>query len=226
MKIAFQTGQYIHAKTAGLISGKDPKKMTKEELKDWRKRAKPVNFGFLYGMGVETFLDYARDKYDVEFTWEEGEAFRNAFFREYNGLPLWYEKQHRIARINGYVRSLSGRIRHLPHIHSADGFIRSQAERQAVNSVVQGLVSDILLMGALEIWSNFSRSVLRLVGTIHDSILMMIKTEYLDQLLPEIQSIINSPKLLKTLGINVTIPLTCELSVGPWGAGKVWEPIK
>ena len=226
MKLAFQTGQDIHAKTAGLISGKDPKKMTKEELKDWRKKAKPVNFGFLYGMGVETFLDYARDKYDVEFTWDEGEEFRDAFFREYSGLEPWYEKQHRIARMNGYVRNLAGRIRHLPHIHSSDNRLRSYAERQSVNTVVQGLVSDILLMAVIEIANSFSRNCLRVVGTIHDAVLMIVKKEYLEEFLPQIKAIIENPKLLQELNINMTIPLTTELAVGPWGDSKTWEAVK
>lgn len=223
MKLAFQTGQDIHIITAELVSGKKMKNILEEERKEWRKKAKAINFGFLYGMGVETFLEYARDKYDVEFTYEEGERIREAFFRLYSGLPPWYEKQHRIARMNGYVRSLSGRIRHLPHINSANKVERSYAERQSVNAVVQGLVSDLLLMAALEIHNSFSHSMVRIVGTIHDSILVLVKEDKLDEILPEIKEIVENPKLLKKLDINMTVPLTAELSVGPWGDGKVWN---
>ena len=223
MKLAFQTGIDIHAVTAGLISGKDPSKMTKEELKDWRKKAKPVNFGFLYGMGVETFLKYAWEKYQVRFTQDEGQAFRDRFFEKYNGLPPWYERQHRTARMNGYVRSLSGRIRHLPDIASEDKVLRSFAERQSVNSPVQGLVPDLITMGLLEVHESFSPQIVRIVGTIHDAGLIIIKKGYLEEVLPQIKRMIEEPKLVTELGINLTVPLVVEVSVGPWSAGKVWE---
>lgn len=223
MKLAFQTGQDIHTVTAEMVSGKKMSSVPESERKEWRKKAKAVNFGFLYGMGVEKFLEYARDKYDVEFTYEEGERIRKAYFTRFSGLPPWYDRMHRIAKMNGYVRSLSGRIRHLPQINSEDKGLRAQAERQAVNSVVQGLVAELLLMAALEISRSFSKDIVRIVGTIHDSILMLIKKEFLEEVLPEVKKIVENPSLLKTFQINMTIPLTTEISVGPWGKGKVWN---
>lgn len=223
MKLSFQTGQDIHVQTAELVSGKSMSSIPSEEAKEWRKKAKAVNFGFVYGMGVNKFLSYARDKYGTEFTLQEGAQIRKAFFRKYNGLPPWYDRQRRICRINGCVRSLSGRIRHLPDIHSTDEFLVAQAERQAINSVVQGFVADIIIMAVIELSKSFSKEVFRITGTVHDSILFWVKPEWKEEILPQLKSIVEHPKLLDQLGINLTVPLEAEISLGPWGSGKKWR---
>ena len=219
MKLAFQTGVDIHIKTAIIISGKDMSGQEGFEAKEWRKKAKATNFGFVYGMGVDTFLDYARDKYDVIFAYDEGEVIREKFFTTYSGLRPWYKRQIRMARLNGYVRCLSGRIRHLPDIHSDNKAMRSYAERQSINSPVQGLASDITLMSAVEIHETFSRDIVRLVGTVHDSILMEVRNDYLDRVVTKISKIMRSPRLLEELDIHPTVPIMAEVSVGPWGSG-------
>lgn len=219
MKRAFQLREDIHVKTAIMVSGRDRSGEEGFDAKEWRKKAKAVNFGFVYGMGVDTFLRYARDKYDVIFTREEGEIIRDAYFKWYNGLRPWYKRQIRMARLNGYVRSLSGRIRHLPNINSEDDYIRSYTERQSINSPVQGLASDFTLMSAIEINSVFSKDVLKMVGTVHDSILMEVKKEHVKKVIPQIREIMTSPKLFKKLNIEPTVPIEVEISVGPWGTG-------
>ncbi len=219
MKRAFQLGEDIHTKTAIMVSGRDRSKEKGFDAKEWRKKAKAVNFGFVYGMGVDTFLKYARDKYDAIFTYEEGAMIRDAYFKLYNGLRPWYKRQIRMARLNEYVRSLSGRIRHLPHINSGDDYTSSYAERQSINSVVQGLASDFTLMATIEINETFSRDVLKIVGTVHDSILMEVKKENVKKIIPQIRKIMTRPKLFKKLNIEPTVPLEVEISVGPWGTG-------
>lgn len=219
MKSVFQTGGDIHTKTAIEISGVDLSGQKGFEAKEWRKKAKATNFGFVYGMGVEKFIDYARDKYEIDFSWEEGEQIRERFFTTYKDLRPWHEKQKRIARINGYVRCLSGRIRHLPDIESPDKALRASAERKAINSPVQGLASDITLMAAIEIHNKSPHDKVRIVGTVHDSILLEVKNEYLDRALPKIKSVMEKPQLFDTLGLNPTVPIIAEVSVGPWGSG-------
>lgn len=223
MKRAFQLGEDIHTKTATMISGKDRSKEKGFDAKEWRKKAKPVNFGFVYGMGVDTFLEYARDKFGVIFTREEGERIREGFFRLYNGLRPWYKRQIRMARLNGYVRSLSGRVRHLPNINSEDNYESSYDERRAINSPVQGLSSDFTLMSVIEINKKFSHDILRIVGTVHDSIIMEVKKENVKEIIPQIRKIMTQPKLFKKLNIEPTVPIEVEISVGPWGTGILRE---
>lgn len=219
MKLAFQTGEDIHVKTAEMVSGRKMSDFSGFEAKEWRKKAKAVNFGLVYGMGVDGFLVYARDKYDVEFSYEEGEEVRERYFRTYKGLRPWYKRQIRLARLNGYVRCLSGRIRHLNNINAENKASRAYAERQAINSPVQGMASDINLMAAIEIHQTFSQDVVRLVGTVHDSILMEVKNEYLKEVVKKVHAIMKKPKLFETLDINPTVPVLADVLVGPWGSG-------
>lgn len=217
MKRIFQTGGDIHTSTAESLLGRKVK--DKEE----RKMAKAVNFGLLYGMGYKKFQKYAADKYDVHFTLEEAKRYRERFFETYSGLRPWHDRQRRIVRRLGYVRCLDGRIRHLPGIFSEDEKERAQAERQAINSPVQGLASDITLMGAIDLWRKFPRDRFRIVGTVHDSILMEVKDEHLEEILPEIKKTMEDPPTLRKLGVKLTVPLVADISVGPWGSGIEWE---
>ena len=226
MKLAFQTGQDIHIKTAEMVSGRHMSDFSGFEAKEWRKKAKAVNFGLVYGMGVDGFLVYARDKYEVEFSYDEGEEIRERYFRTYKGLRPWYKRQIRLARLNGYVRCLSGRTRHLPNINSSNKGLRSYAERQAINSPVQGFASDITLMAAIEIHQTFTRDVVRLVGTVHDSILMEVRNDFLEGVVHKVHEIMKNPKLFETLGITPTVPVLAEVSVGAWGSGIKQEDLK
>jgi DNA polymerase-1 len=222
MREAFATGEDIHTKTAELVSGKSLGKMEDFEAKEWRKKAKAINFGFLYGMGAKKFQDYARDKYQVGFTIPESQVIREKFFTQYSGLQPWYKRQERIAELNGYVRSPSGRLRHLPSIHSHDDYERSQAIRQAINSPVQGFASDLTLMAVVDIHRMLPQ--VKIVGTVHDSILMEIPTVMVEETLPLIKQIMESPPTLKELGVVLTVPIQVEISLGNWGGGKKWIP--
>lgn len=216
MKMIFQTGGDIHAETASFILGKPASQLTKEE----RKMAKPVNFGFLYGMGWPKFIIYARDNYGVDFSEKQAEAYRKRYFETYAALPKWHERQRRCVRAFGQVVSLSGRIRHLPGIYSSEKGIRAEAERQGINSPVQGFGSgDLKAMAMVEIHDTFSRDDVRIKGEVHDSILMWVRTSKLKKLLPRIRAIMEAPALLEEFGINFTVPIVADFDVGRWGHG-------
>lgn len=217
MKLAFQTGEDIHTKTARMISGKDLSKMRSFRAKEWRKKAKAINFGFLYGMGISTFQEYALSKYDIVLSYGEAKRYRNRFFETYNYLQEWHKRQIRVARLNGYIRCLSGRVRHLPDINSRDEDLRSAAERQSINSPVQGFASDLTLMAIVEIYGSFSSDILRIVGSVHDSILMEVKDEYLAEIRPEIKNIMENSSILKKLGVKLNVPVVAEITTGNWG---------
>jgi len=223
MKRAFQTGEDIHTRTAIMVSGKDMSDKKGFEAKEWRKKAKAVNFGLIYGMGTNGLVIYARDKYDVIFDYDEADEVRERYFKTYRNLRPWHKRQKRLVRMNGYVVSLDGRIRHLPHINSHDREQQSLAERQAINSPVQGLASDLILMAAIEMSRSFSENMVKLVGTVHDSLLMFVKKEVLDEVLSEAREIITKPRILEKLGVHLTVPLEVEMSVGPWSKGEPWK---
>lgn len=220
MRRIFREGGDIHSTTAQEVTGMDPSKVSADVWKDARKKAKAVNFGFLYGMGAKKFKEYARDNYGIPLSDTEAAAFRTRFFQLYPGLLNWHEKQRRKAQAMGFVRTKLGRKRRLPNIHSRDRFLSGDAERQAINSPVQGLAAEITLAGALEIYETFPRDVLNIVGTIHDAILMEVKDEHLEEVIPQIKSIMENPVILEHLGVKLPIPLVAEVAVGPWGIGE------
>jgi uracil-DNA glycosylase family 4 len=217
MKMIFQTGGDIHTETAAFILGKRPQDLTKEE----RKMAKAVNFGLLYGMGWPKLIIYARDNYGVTMTEHQAKAFRVRYFETYNALPKWHERQRRCVRAFGQVVSPSGRIRHLPGIESSDQGVRAEAERQGINSPVQGFGSgDLKAMAMVEVSQSFDWDSIRIKGEVHDSILMWIKTELLRSILPQIKEIMEAPSLLADFGVNMTVPLVADFEIGAWGNGK------
>src|SRR3546814_9870951 len=66
--------------------------------KETRKKAKAINFGYLYGMWWKKFKIYARDNYGVNVTDDEAQASREAFFELYPGFPKWHARQSRLDR--------------------------------------------------------------------------------------------------------------------------------
>lgn len=221
MKLVFSTGGDIHSATASFILGKPINKLTKEE----RKTAKSLNFGLLYGMGWPKLVLYARDNYGVDMSDKQAQAFRTRFFEVYAALPKWHERQRRVVRAFEQVSSLSGRIRHLPSVTSSDKGVRAEAERQAINSPVQGFGSgDLKTMAMIEIHQKLPHDQVFIRGEVHDSILLWVRTNTLETNLPIIKSIMEKPKLLEDFGIHLTVPLVADVEVGVWGQGKAWKP--
>jgi DNA polymerase-1 len=220
MRMIFQTGGDVHAATASEILGIAIEFLTKEQ----RKMGKPINFGFIYGMWWKKFKDYARDNYGVIFTDPESEAYRTRFFEIFNYLPKWHKRMKRTVQLYGQVESLSGRIRHLPGINSSDKSVQQEAERQAINSPIQGFGSgDLKAMAMIEVDETFDEDQLRIVGEVHDSILMWIKEEPLEEIIPEVKRIMEHPRLFKDFKIELSVPLVADFEVGPWGTGEKWK---
>jgi DNA polymerase-1 len=216
MRESFLTGVDVHTRTAQAISGKDLSTMEGFDAKEWRKKAKAINFGFLYGMGTKKFAEYARDKYQVNFTVEESKKIRDKFFATYVGLQPWYRRMERIAKADGQVRSLSGRIRHLPTINSPDEFEQSQAVRQAINSPVQGFASDLTLMAVVDIVKSLSW--VKVVGTVHDSIIMEVPNDTVELTIKRVKEIMEHPPVLDELGIKLSLPIKVDIKTGSWGS--------
>lgn len=187
--------------------------------KEIRKKAKAINFGYLYGMWWKKFKIYARDNYDVIVTDEEAQESRKGFFALYPDFVPWHTRQKRFARMNGYVKSLSGRKRRLPDAMDLhDTPFRQSAERQAVNSPVQSFANEINLMSALQMREEFGRDVVRIVGTVHDSILFLVKKTHVEKVVKRLLVIMSRPKLFDLFDIKFGVPIEAEAKIGPWGA--------
>lgn len=230
MKRIYQTGGDIHTHTYEMITGEkvsDDKYIKKEQ----RKKAKAVNFGFVYGMGWRKFKIYARDNYGVDLTDKEAEQWRERFFQAYHSLPKWHSKQRRIVQSMGQVRSPIGRLRRLPDIYSTDKSKKAEAERQSINSPVQGFGSDLTILGMSEIMGNaeyydpdyvLDKDKFFVIGTVHDATLFEVRNDYLMEFCPKAKHILEHPQALKDVfHFETDVPIVADVAVGQsWGAGK------
>lgn len=219
MLMAYKTGEDLHAKTASEVMGIPQNKVSSAD----RKKAKPVNFGFIYGMSARKFQEYARDKYGVHFTLEEAEYYRRRYFQIYSGLIPWHERQRKFVQKYGYVRSLMGRVRHLPDIFSPDKGIKAEAERQAINSPVQSLASDMCCYSLVRLTRLLPRSIYRPVGLVHDATLQICKQGSEDFVSSVIKYIMEDiENVEQTFNTEITVPIVADVSIGAWGQKNPW----
>lgn len=201
----------IHTTTAKLMTG------GREPTKEERNKAKAVNFGFLYGMMAKKFVDYAYDSYGVVFTLPEAQQFRELFFAKYARLLPWHHEQEMMCEAMGGVYNKFGRFRKLPDIYSSNKWERAGAARRAINTPVQGTGSDLLLSAATQIHRELKGEGLKIVGTVHDSILGEFPEECKDWIVQEIRRIMLHPENMDRFGVELKVPLDCDIGVGPWG---------
>jgi uracil-DNA glycosylase family 4 len=212
----YSTGQDIHRATASWVMGVPKDRVTKDD----RKKAKAVNFGFVYGMGAKKFVYTAFEKYELHFTLQEAEQIRKIFFQQFKGLLPWHARQRRIVRNYGRVQSPIGRIRHLPDIFSEDWKVRAEAERQAINSPVQSFASDMNTLAMMETVERFKEQGIEgyPLGTIHDATLFEIRIRDLRRALPIIKRTFENLPLRKRFGVHLDVPIVADIKVGRhWG---------
>lgn len=215
----YRTGQDIHMAMAMRMTGKPARLVTKEE----RKRAKAVNFGFLYGMGWLKFIATAWSNYDLIVSEDEARASRRTFFEQFAGLIPWHARQRRLAHKHQRVVSPIGRIRHLPDITSHDKEVRAEAERQAINSPVQGFASDMALLSMVLLDRDLRDAGLetRPVGSVHDAVNFEGPDHELPQVLPMIKNRMENLPLHDWFAVDLDVPIIADLSIGNrWGSAK------
>jgi DNA polymerase-1 len=216
LRALYQRGEDVHMAMAVRMTGKPPDQITKEE----RKKAKAVNFGFLYGMGARKFMQTAWDNYGIKVTLDEAEAARTAFFQQFPELLRWHAQQRRLAHKYHRVQSPIGRIRHLPDILSRDKGVVGEAERQAINSPVQAMASDLCLLALVLLHRKFVKGGFRAIpiGTVHDAINFEVPNDELPLVLPIIKKTMERPPLRELFGYELSVPIVADIGVGrAWG---------
>jgi DNA polymerase-1 len=228
MLYIYSIGGDIHRTTAASVAGKLEEDVTGDE----RKKAKAVNFGFVYGMGWKKFKIYAWEKYGVRLTDAEAKLYRERFFQKYDGLPDWHKRTKELVRQIGYVISPIGRKRRLPNIYSSDSDMRAAAEREAVNSPVQGFGSDYVLAGFIEMVLERApaidpnwRESLKPVGSVHDAQYYLIRNDMLDFWPTKIKECFDDPgRLQRWFNYTPSLPITGDCKIGThWGDAKDWN---
>lgn len=204
----FRSGADIHNKTARDVIGSDGDPLD-------RRKAKAINFGLIYGMRPKTLRRYVRAEYELDISQEEADRWWHRFFRLYAYLHIWHERRIDEARRNGFVRHAFGRIRHLPLIASEDNYLRSEAERQAINSPIQGPSSDAALLAASEVKRKglLNPEKVKLVMFTHDDLVYEADDDYAHET-AEVVCYEMEHLPFEKFGFELSVPLVAEASVG------------
>jgi len=213
MQRSFLLGEDLHLTTARSMMG------TPTITKEQRKLAKSVNFGFIYGMYPKKFQSYAFENYDLKVSLSEAELFRRQFFETYPDLLTWHDRQRRLVHANHQVQSPIGRIRHLPDILSGDRQVRAEAERQAINSPVQSMASDMMLFAMVQLRRQLNPHECFMVGTLHDGIFFQARENVADQYSVVIKQVMEDLPLARTFGCHMDIPIVADVEHDQWWQG-------
>ena len=199
---AFRRGEDIHARTARELFLHDAH-ATQEPTKEMRRRAKAVNFGVVYGQGEAALaksLDIAR---------EEAAGFIERYFERYAGVRSYMDEQIERARRGEGVRTLLGRRRFLPDIHSPNRALRLQAERIARNTPIQGTAADILKLAMVALRAPVVAGA-RMLLTVHDELVFEVPEDRVDEAARIVRE--------KMEGVvELAVPLLVEI-----GSGETW----
>ena len=128
----FKNGEDVHAGVASYMFGIPQEEVSKVQ----RNKAKVINFGILYGMGVSALQK------NLKVSRTEAQEFYNTYFEKFTGLAEYLEQTKEFAKVHGYTQTLFGRKRFFDGIKSKLPFLRAQAERMAINAPIQGTSSD------------------------------------------------------------------------------------
>ena len=196
---AFRSGQDVHAATAAKIFNVPIEEVTKDQ----RRQAKTANFGIIYGIsafGLAQQLDCSRS---------EAKALIDGYFAAFPGVIDYIERQKELAREQGYAITLFGRKRYLPDIVSHNATVRSFAERNAVNSPIQGTAADIIKMAMVTIHRRLKEEGLKaqMIMQVHDELNFNVPMDEVDKVreivVGEMQNV-----------VHLTVPLIADCGVG------------
>ena len=196
---AFRSGQDIHAATAAKIFNVPIEEVTKDQ----RRQAKTANFGIIYGIsafGLAQQLDCSRS---------EAKDLIDGYFAAFPGVIDYIERQKELARRQGYAVTLFGRKRYLPDIVSHNATVRSFAERNAVNSPIQGTAADIIKMAMVTIHQRLKEEGLKaqMIMQVHDELNFNVPENEVDRVR---EIVVNEMQNV----VHLTVPLIADCGVG------------
>jgi DNA polymerase-1 len=212
----FKEGKDIHSAVASKVFGLSEKDVTSE----MRRRAKVINFGIIYGMGITALQK------QLETTRFEAQEFYNQYFKEFSKVQEYLESTKEFARKHGYTETMFGRRRNFESINSKTPFIRAMAERMATNAPIQGTATaDIVKLAMVHIDKELLEQGLqdraRLVLQVHDELIYEIQDGYIETVLPIIQDKMKHVFENSFLKITPKVPLSVSSDIG-----KTWLELK
>ncbi len=204
MLSAFTNGEDIHTATAAKVYG-----ITNEEVtREMRGNAKMVNFGIIYGISAFGLSQRA----GISRT-EAAEIIEN-YFKQYPGIKKYMGDSVEFAKQHGYAITLGGRRRYLKDIHSANATVRGYAERNAINTPIQGSAADMIKSAMINVREAFAKHKFQSVMTlqVHDELVFDVHHTELEKVKTVVEECMQNIPSLK-----LTVPIVVEM-----GEGQNW----
>jgi DNA polymerase-1 len=195
---AFRSGEDVHVRTASLIFDVPMGEVTKV----MRGRAKTINFGVIYGMG-----DSALAK-QTGVTRDEAARFIDAYFTRYAGVRRFMDETIAKARSGEAVRTLLGRRRFLPNLHSANRGLRMEAERIAKNTPIQGTAADLMKLAMVKLGPSPAAKGVKMVLTVHDELVFEVPALHVETAGAFIREAMQD-------AMHLDVPLVVDVGHGP-----------
>ena len=203
LKEAFNKNTDVHRYTASLLFGKPEADINEHE----RNAAKTVNFGITYGMSA-----YGLSR-ELNVGITEADNFITDYFNRYPKVKGYIQAVCTQAQTEGYVKTILGRRRYLPDFKSNNPQAREFAQRQAVNSPIQGSSADLIKLAMVKIHEEFRKNNLksRLIMQIHDELVFDVHPDEVDKLKEIVKRDMEQ-------SIKLSIPVEVKIKVGKnWG---------
>lgn len=209
MGAIFSAGRDVHTEVASMVFGVAADKVDSE----MRRRAKVINFGILYGMGVNAL------RAQLGSTTAEAHDFLENYFATFTTLAEYLESTKGFARKHGYTETLFGRRRQFPEMKSPLPYVRAQAERMAINAPIQGTEGDIIKLAMVQCHQMLARTDAsddaHLLLSVHDELVYEIRKDRVAELAPKIKDVMESVLTGEQRGV---VPILAQMKQGPnWG---------
>ncbi len=197
---AFLENKDIHLETAIRIFGQ-------KEAKEKRNIAKSINFGLLYGMGSRKLAE------TIGVTPKEAKKYIESYFQSFPTVKSYLESIVDFSKKEGFVETLLGRKRYFNY-NEANAFIKASYEREAVNTVFQGSVADLIKLSMNKLYQEMKNSENKMLLQIHDELIFEVKNS-------EIEKFTVFAKDTMENIYKLNIPLKCSVNIGKnWGELK------
>ncbi|MBC7650865.1 MAG: DNA polymerase I, partial [Deinococcales bacterium] len=198
---AFRQGKDIHIATAAKVYGILESDVTKEQ----RYKAKSVNFGIIYGQGAFGLAD------NLGIARSEAKEIIDNYKKEFTGITKYMEDIVKFCKEKGYVETILGRKRWLKDIHSSNFTVRGYAERNAVNSPIQGTAADMIKLAMIKIHHEMKAQKLqsKMILQVHDELVFDAVKDEVDVLKPLILSCMKA-----ALPLPNDVPVEAEVGTG------------
>ncbi|HAO04917.1 MAG TPA: DNA polymerase I, partial [Chitinophagaceae bacterium] len=201
---AFKEGIDIHTATAAKVFNVKPEAVTKE----MRYKAKSVNFGIIYGQSAFGLAE------NIGVSRSEAKEIIDTYKKQFSSIQKYMDGSINFAKENGYVQTLMGRKRWLKDINSANFTVRGFAERNAINSPIQGTAADMIKMAMIKIDDAFKKNKFqsKMLLQVHDELVFDVLKSELEAVKPVILHCMQTAMALPN-----DVPANAEI-----GAGENW----